>query len=102
MVDIRYKYAFGVREYTGTVYRFTYFLYRAKTWQVDEVQARYPVGEPVSVSVKLQDPSEAVLEPGLWYGNFILPGIGLVILGITFVAKKFADSVTRVEPQAGA
>jgi hypothetical protein len=36
--------------------------------------------------------SEAVLEPGVWYGNFILPG--LVILAVAWLAKRYADAVT--------
>jgi hypothetical protein len=58
---------------------------------------RYPVGRLVTVYYNPANPGEALLEPGVWYGNFVMPGIGLLLLGIAWVAKKYADAVLRVE-----
>jgi hypothetical protein len=53
---------------------------------------RYPVGGAVKVYYDPANPSKAVLEPGLWYGNFILPALGIALLGCAFLAKKLSDA----------
>jgi len=53
------------------------------------------VGRVVTVYYNPANPGEALLEPGVWYGNFILPGIGIVLLCIAWLAKKFAEAVAR-------
>jgi hypothetical protein len=58
---------------------------------------RYPVGRTVKVYYNPSNPSEAVLEPGLWYGNFIFAGIGVVIIGVAYLTKLFADAVAKVD-----
>ena len=61
------------------------------------VAARYPVGRIVKVYYNPSNPAEAVLEPGPWYGNFIIPAIGLLVLGVAFLAKKYADAVALLD-----
>lgn len=57
---------------------------------------RYSVGRLVTVYYKPSDPSQALLEPGLWYGNFIIPSIGLLVLGLAWLAKKFSDLMEKL------
>lgn len=51
---------------------------------------RYPEGRAVKVYYNPNDPSQAVLEPGVWYGNLVFPLVGLIVLGSAWVAKKLA------------
>jgi hypothetical protein len=39
------------------------------------------------------DPQRALLEPGVWWGNFVLPAIALLVLGVAWVAMKYARAV---------
>ncbi len=57
-----------------------------------EAAKRYPVGRTVTVYYDPGDPSNALLEPGLWWGNFIAPAIGMLVLFIAWVAKRFAEA----------
>src|SRR5438552_3304967 len=45
-VDLKYRYSYAGREYSGDTYRFQFFLSRTTTHgaEVDAIQARYPVG----------------------------------------------------------
>jgi hypothetical protein len=55
-----------------------------------EAAKRYPEGRVVTVHYDPSDPGEALLEPGVWWGNFVLPALGLVVVAAAWVAKKFA------------
>lgn len=80
-VDLRYKYTYQGREYAGDQYRFMFIvgLDRLRGWQVDAIQARYPVGETVQVAVNPWHHSQAVLEPGVNLESFLWPAAGLLI-----------------------
>lgn len=54
---------------------------------------RFPEGRAVKVYYNPNDPSEAVLEPGAWYGNFVFPVVGLIVLLGAWVAKKVAAAI---------
>jgi hypothetical protein len=54
---------------------------------------RYPVGRKVMVCYDPADPQRALLEPGVWWGNFVLPAIALLVLGVAWVAMKYARAV---------
>jgi uncharacterized protein DUF3592 len=57
---------------------------------------RYSAGRLVTVYYNPSDPSQALLEPGLWYGNLIIPSLGLVVLGVAWLAKKFSDAMEKL------
>jgi hypothetical protein len=61
--------------------------------------ARYPAGREVKVHYNPRSPGEALLEPGVWYGNFVLPAIGAIVLGAAWVAKKFAELKAQRQPR---
>jgi hypothetical protein len=58
---------------------------------------RYPVGREIKVYYNPSQPAEALLETGVWYGNFVLPGIGVAVLAAALLAKKYAEAIARRE-----
>jgi len=56
---------------------------------------RYPVGRTVSVYYNPQNPQVAVLEPGLWWGNFVAPAFALLFLGAAWVSKRYAEIIAN-------
>jgi hypothetical protein len=54
---------------------------------------RYPVGAVVPVFYNPGDPQDALLEPGLWWGNFVALAFALLLAGAAWVAKRYADIV---------
>jgi uncharacterized protein DUF3592 len=57
----------------------------------DAAAKRYPVGRAVPVYYNPRNPQDALLEPGLWWGNFVAPLLALLFFGAAWVAKKYAD-----------
>ncbi len=51
---------------------------------VKEVLKRYPVGKKVEVYYNSKRPEISLLEPGLNWSAFLMTGLGLVTLSITF------------------
>jgi hypothetical protein len=58
---------------------------------MEEAAKRYPAGRAVQVYYNPGNPEDALLEPGVWYGNFVGPAIGAVVLLAAWVAKRFAE-----------
>jgi hypothetical protein len=81
-VDLRYRFAAGGRTHESDRYRFQFAMdrWRMRTRDVDLIQARYPVGERVSVAVNPRDPDDAVLEPGVDLAACLWFGFGLLLL----------------------
>lgn len=49
---------------------------------VEQTLKKYPINQPVTVSYKPGDPSQALLEPGSWGGFFVMAGLSLFLMGI--------------------
>ncbi|MEP7354743.1 MAG: DUF3592 domain-containing protein [Acidobacteriota bacterium] len=79
-IDVRYSYTYQDQQYSGTRYRFRFWLNKDRTSLVDAVQSRYKIGEAVNVAVNPRDPSDAVLEPGVDTFSFIWPAFGLLLI----------------------
>jgi len=79
-IDLRYNYKFQNQDYTGARYRYRFWMNRDRAVDVDSAQARYKVGEPVSIAVNPSDPSESVLEPGVEFQTFMWPVFGLILI----------------------
>lgn len=54
---------------------------------------RYPVGRAVPVYYNPRNPQDALLEPGLWWGNFVAPALALLLFGAAWLAKRYADII---------
>jgi hypothetical protein len=52
---------------------------------------RYPVGRAVPVFYDPANPQNALLEPGLWWGNFVAPGFAVVLFALAWLAKRYAE-----------
>lgn len=98
-VEIRYRYDFKGRSYTGTRYNFDTGNSSSRGWR-DEAVAKFPPKLKTLCYVNPEDPVEAVLSvkpsPDRWFG--ILPGVFLVIgLFIFFKAPAMATrgSISR-------
>ena len=85
-----YEYTVDARRYLASDYRnggnATPFLGVA-----EEAAKRYPVGRSVPVYYNPGNPQDALLEPGLWWGNFVPPVIALLLFAAAWVAKRYAD-----------
>ncbi|MEQ1852994.1 MAG: DUF3592 domain-containing protein, partial [Chthoniobacteraceae bacterium] len=79
-IDIRYRYEFRGKEYTGTRYNFETGSSSSRKWRAAAV-AEFPAGRRTVCRVNPADPFEAVLStrasPDRWFGLF--PAIFLVV-----------------------
>jgi hypothetical protein len=99
-VDVRYTYKNQDQEYSGARYRFRFWMNRDRAADVDSAQARYKVGEPVSIAVNPRDPSESVLEPGVEFQSFMWPAFGLLLIfgGLVDTSAKAAARAVTPQP----
>jgi hypothetical protein len=85
-----YEYYVANRRYVASMYRnggnVTPFATVAKA-----AAKRYPVGRVVAVYYDPRNPQNALLEPGLWWGNFVAPAFSMVLFGMAWLAKKYVD-----------
>lgn len=52
---------------------------------------RYPVGRTVPVYYDPANPQNALLEPGVWWGNFVALVLALPLLALAWLAKRYAE-----------
>jgi hypothetical protein len=60
---------------------------------------RYPAGSAVKVYYNPWHPGEALLEPGIWYGNFVAPAVAFLVLAAAWLAKKYAEVMAQRAPR---
>lgn len=92
---VEYDYTYEGRTYSGHVVSFSKDN-SCSSW-ADEADEDYPPGEEVTVYVNPENPSEAVLEPGLsgvdWFVCCILP---FPLIGIFLVVGMIKSSISAV------
>jgi hypothetical protein len=54
---------------------------------------RFTVGAVVPVFYNPADPQDALLEPGMWWGNFVAPALALLLWAAAWLAKRYAEIV---------
>jgi hypothetical protein len=84
---VRYRYAVGGRTYEGGNRHANQPWPRTNIGTANEVVAKYHVGSPVTVFYDPANPAESAVEPGLTWGDFVLPLLGFIFLGIAVFAK---------------
>jgi hypothetical protein len=93
---LRYEYRVSGRRYVSEKYRTggnrTPFRAVAKA-----AARRYPAGRSVKVYYNPLDPADSLLEPGVWFGNFVLPSISVAVLALALLVHKAAP-LTRQLP----
>jgi hypothetical protein len=52
---------------------------------------RYPVGRTMPVYYDPANPQNALLEPGVWWGNFVAPGFAVLLFALAWLAKRYAE-----------
>jgi hypothetical protein len=91
---IWYEYYVNNRRFVADTYRFG-----GNGTPFDDVAVaaakRYAPGRVVTVYYNPSNPAEALLEPGAWYGNFVIPALGLLCFAAAWLAKKYAQAVSR-------
>ena len=60
---------------------------------------RYPVGRAVAVYYDPANPQNALLEPGLWWGNFFAPAFAFLLFAFAWLAKRYAEVMWTRKPQ---
>ena len=92
---VEYDYTYNDRTYSGYVVSFSKEN-SCSSW-ADDADEDYPPGEEVTVYVNPENPSEAVLEPGLsgvdWFFCCVLP---FPIIGIFLVVGMIKSSISTV------
>ncbi len=91
IADVVYRYAVAGQRYSSDQLGFV------RVWTGDErdaqsVQRRYPVGARVRVSYDPDDPSVAVLQPGVTRSSVVVLGFGIIwcvlVLLVMFIVNK--------------
>ena len=89
LADIRFEYEVGGRRYQGDRRAVRWGRIRSRfESRARDVVARYPVGSAVSVSYDPQNPSYAMIEPGVSFGSVILLIIGVGFVGIAAIFAR--------------
>jgi hypothetical protein len=79
--EVAYTYAVSGRAFEGERIKFGENSYGSRS-RAEAIAAGYPVGRQVEVYYEPANPSNAVLEPGLSAGSYIVLGIGLLFICI--------------------
>jgi hypothetical protein len=58
---------------------------------------RYPAGGAVTVYYNPNDPEDALLERGIWWGNFVFGGVSLPLFAWAWLTKRYAEIVAARE-----
>lgn len=85
--DIAFEYAVNDQRYAGDTVNFGQ--YGGSYGHAEEIVNKYPVGESVQVYYDPNEPTTAVLEPGVSGGSYLVLGIGLCFAGVPFIFGPF-------------
>jgi hypothetical protein len=91
VADVAYRYAVAGQRYSSDQLGFVK-VWTGYEWDAQSVQQRYPVGARVRVSYDPDDPSVAVLQPGMTPSSVVVLGFGIIwsigALVVTFMINK--------------
>ena len=101
VVNVRYEYEVSGKKYTSDVITFGMRYSFPSAPEAEQMLARYPQGQPVTVYFNPHDPSMACLAPGtvpdsvpfiIWSSAlFLLAGIFCIVSGIISVRRAFHE-----------
>ena len=80
-----YQYTVQDVSYDNTTIKFGENSYDSRR-QAEQIAARYPAGEPVTVYHHPEQHDQSVLEPGVSAGSYIVLGIGLIFVVVALIA----------------
>jgi len=81
---VTYTYNVSGRSYENYTIKFGETSYSSER-TANEILARYPVGQAVTVHFDPADPDRAVLEAGVSGGSYIVLSVGLIFVGVSLL-----------------
>ena len=82
---VLYRYTVQQVSYDNNTIKFGENSYDSRR-QAEQIAARYPAGEPVTVYHHPEQHDQSVLEPGVSAGSYIVLGIGLIFVVVALIA----------------
>ena len=82
--EVNYTFQVNEQSYVNSRIKFGENSYSSRR-KAEEIAAAYPTGQGVTVYYEPEDPRNAVLEPGVSGGSYIVLGIGIFFVLITII-----------------
>lgn len=96
-VALTYDYQVGGTGYHGQ--RLSFGTMSASSGYAQQILARYPVGQMVTVHYAAGDPKNSVLEPGLHGGTAIPLVVGTVFILASIMFRRLAGQAATISPE---